>query len=337
MPKSENQKLKLLYLRKLLLDKTDENHAITTPEFIKALEKMGIDSERKSIYDDIKCLQQYGDDTGEFQLESEKVGHSNASYISEREFELAELKLLVDAVQSSKFITQKRSKDLISKIEKLTNVHEASELHRQVYVAGRIKSINKSVYYSVDNIHKAICNNKKLSFGYYKWKLSAKKKIEFKKEEKNYCVSPWALVWDDEKYYMIGYDSESETLKHYRVDKMNETQLVDEDREGKKSFGDENMATYTNSHFGMFSGKKELVSIEFDNELANVVADRFGKNVRIIKSDEAHFVVNVEVVVSDTFFGWLLSLNKGVRVVSPESVVDKMRDKVSKLVELYEL
>ena len=224
MPKSPGQKLKLLYIIEMLEQNTDENHPMSTAEIIERLEANGIHSERKSIYDDIEKLCDFGYDI--IQVHSRLGG---GYYLAGREFELAELKLLVDAVQSSRFITTKKSRELIKKLEKKAGKHDAGKLQRQVYVAGRIKTENESIYYNIDNIHRSIQENKQIGFTYLDWNL--KKQLA---ERKNGYreVSPWALIWREENYYLAAFDAEDGIIKHYRVDKMGQAVLLDKPREG---------------------------------------------------------------------------------------------------------
>ena len=213
MPKSSNQKLKLIYLMKILLERTDETHSITMPEIIEALAAYDISAERKSLYNDIENLRVYGLD-----VIGTQEDRTYSYHIGNRQFELAELKLLVDSVQSAKFITAKKSNELIKKIEGLASKYEASQLHRQVFVTGRVKTMNESIYYNVDRIHTAIAENSRITFQYFQWNVD--KKMELRHDGALYEVSPWSLSWDDENYYLIAYDSNEGIIKHFRVDKM---------------------------------------------------------------------------------------------------------------------
>lgn len=224
MAKSSGQKLKLLYLIKMLRENTDENHPMSTPDIIKYLENQGIHAERKSIYNDMECLADFGYDV--VQVQSRLGG---GYYLGSREFELPELKLLVDAVQSSRFITTKKSRELIRKLEQIAGKNDAGKLQRQVYVAGRVKTENESIYYSIDAIHRAIQENKQISFVYLDWNL---KKQLVPRPNGNKCVSPWALIWREENYYLAAYDSEDRVIKHYRVDKMGQAEVTDPGKGG---------------------------------------------------------------------------------------------------------
>jgi predicted DNA-binding transcriptional regulator YafY len=269
-----------------------------------------------------------------FDVIGEKDGRNFSYHLGSKEFEVAELKLLVDAIQSSKFITEKKSKELIKKLTNLVSDYEAMQLKRQVVVQGRIKTMNESIYYVVDEIHNAISNNLKISFKYYKWNLD--KKMVPRKEDR-YVVSPWALTWDDENYYLVAYDSEVEKIKHFRVDKMREIELLSEKREGKTHFDKLDMAAYTRKNFGMFGGKEVKVKLRFRNEMVGVLLDRFGKDIAIRKTDEEGWAeANVDVALSDQFLGWIFSLKDDVRIVGPQEVVDIFINDIKAVKELYE-
>lgn len=328
MPKGTKQKLKLLYLMKIFLEQTDDNHKLTTPELIAKLDNYGISAERKSIYDDVEALREYGLD-----IIKEQEGKNHYYYVGSRQFQLPELKLLVDAVQSSKFITEKKTNELIGKLESLVSKHEAKALQRQVYVTGRVKTNNEKIYYSVDKIHAAISSDVKIRFHYFQWTVDKKK--ELRKDGAWYCISPWALSWDDENYYMIGFDSEGNKIKHYRVDKMLDLELLEERREGQENFREFDMASYAKRFFSMFGGEQQRVTMEFDNSLVGVVIDRFGHDVILSKKDETHFTVSVEVEVSPQFLAWIIALGKGATVVAPDEVVQQIRDEARRLMETY--
>ena len=328
MPKSSNQKLKLIYLMKILLERTDETHSITMPEMIDALAAYGISAERKSLYNDIENLRVYGLD-----VIGTQEDRTYSYHIGNRQFELAELKLLVDSVQSAKFITVKKSNELIKKIEGLASKYEASQLHRQVFVAGRVKTMNESIYYNVDRIHTAIAENSRITFQYFQWNVD--KKIELRHDGALYEVSPWALSWDDENYYLIAYDSSERMIKHFRVDKMLDIQSNGRGREGRQAFKAFDMAAYARKMFGMYGGKEELVRIECDNSFAGVMIDRFGKDVSMIRLDDERFVVNVEVAVSRQFLAWIIGLGDGVTLTGPENVVEMMNAEIDRLIRQY--
>lgn len=318
MAKAPGQKLKLLYIVKMLEENTDEQHPMSTAEIISRLEANGIHSERKSIYDDIDKLIEFGYDIIRVQS---KLG--GGYYLASREFELAELKLLVDAVQSSRFITTKKSRELIKKLEKKAGKHDAGKLQRQVYVAGRIKTENESIYYNIDTIHKAIQENKQILFTYMDWNLQKKMMPRPGGERK---VSPWALIWREENYYLAAYDETDDKIKHYRVDKMGKVTLVNEPRAGVAQFENVDLASYTNRTFGMYGGREENVTLQFPKHLVGVVLDRFGKDADIRTMGEESFRVRAKVAVSGQFFGWLAGIGKEAEIVSPEPVAIEYKE-----------
>lgn len=328
MAKSSNQKLKLVYLMKILLEKTDETHSITMSEIIDALQAYGIGAERKSLYDDLETLRVYGMDIIGTQEDRKYYYH-----VGNRQFELAELKLLVDSVQSAKFITEGKSNELIKKIEGLASQYEASQLHRQVFVNGRVKTMNESIYYNVDRIHTAIAENSRIRFRYFQWNVD--KEMELRHNGAVYEVSPWALSWDDENYYLIAYDGTQGIIKHFRVDKMLNIESSGEQREGKQMFKSFNMAAYARKTFGMYGGVEEWVRIKCDNSLAGVMIDRFGKDISMTRLNEKQFVATVDVAVSRQFMAWVIGLGDGAEIIGPESVVDEMREEIKRLAGQY--
>ena len=329
MAKGSNQKMKIIYLMQLFMDKTDATHYITMVDILDYLSSNDISAERKSIYADIEALSHYGFDIKGFQERGTYFYH-----LVNRKFELAELKLLVDAVQSSKFITAKKSNELIKKIESFASSYESKELQRQVYVSNRIKTMNESIYYNVDHLHEAINTNRKITFQYFQWTVD--KKIKLRNDGSLYKVSPWALMWDNENYYMVAYDAEEEKIKHFRVDKMLHITLTEDKRDGKEQFSKFDMAVYAKKMFGMFGGTEENIKLECDNNLVGVIIDRFGKDTMIIPTDSEHFRINVDVEVSQQFLAWVIGLGAGAKVISPGHVVEMMRNEARRLMEQYE-
>ncbi|MCR4604648.1 MAG: WYL domain-containing protein [Eubacterium sp.] len=325
------QKLKLLYLYDILKEKTDDDHAIGMSEIISSLEAYGVHAERKAIYNDIQTLNLYGAD-----IQGEKDGKNFWYRMLGREFEMPELKLLVDAVQSSKFITGRKSNELIKKIEGLASKYEAGALDRQVFVAGRIKTMNESIYYNVDSIHRAIADDVQISFKYFRW--TEKKEQELRRDGADYVVSPWGLVWDDENYYLIGYDAGCEGgFRHYRVDKMKNIRLKNDKRLGKSAFAGKDMATYTEKRFGMYDGELMKITLLCKNEMAGVIIDRFGKNVPMIKTDKDHFETKIDMALSPIFLGWIAGMGDGIRITGPDEAVSQMTDMLRELTEIYDV
>ena len=329
MARGTNQKFKFSYLMQIMQEKTDDEHAITMPQIMEELEKYEVTAERKSIYADFQDM------TDKFGIEiiKEQIGRETYYHVGSRKFELAEVKLLIDAIQSSKFITQSKSRELIGKIKSFVSEHQAKQLQRQVYINDRVKTMNESVYYNVDDIHTAINENKKIKFKYYKWDIN--KKLVPRHNGDWFVVSPWALTWDDENYYLIAYDSSEGIIKHFRVDKMLYIKSNGKGREGRQVFKSFDMAAYARKMFGMYGGKEEWVRIECDNSFAGVMIDRFGKDVSMIRLDDKRFVVNVEVPVSRQFLAWIISLGEGVTLVGPDNVVEMMNIEIDRLIKQY--
>ncbi len=333
MPRSSRQKEKLLYLQKIMLEKTDEAHPLTISEIKELLAGYGIQTERKALYDDLQILETFG-------LDICRTRTSTVRYfVGSRDFEIPELKLLVDAIQSSKFITHSKSLKLIKKLEGLVSENEGRQLQREVYVTNRVKTFNEQIYYNVDEIHNAISDNKKISFRYMKWDVDfggRQKIIKVpRKDGKSYIVSPWALCWDDENYYLVAYDSEAEMIKHFRVDKMEKISIISTERDGGEKFEQFNLAHYATSVFSMFGGEECEVKLSVDNDLIGVIVDRFGSNVYIFKESEKSFIVTVKVMLSPQFYAWLFGLGLKVKIISPKKAIDDFKSKIQELAPYY--
>lgn len=329
MPRNSRQKLKLLYLKDYLLANTDENHAVTVSDMKNYLENCGIPAERKSLYDDIDTLRESGLD-----IVSEKRDRNVWYHVVSREFELSELKLLVDAVLGSRFITERKSAELIRKLESLCSRFDAYALDRQLTVAGRIKSMNESIYYNVDKIHTAIRDNTRIVFRYFDYNV--RKERVYRHGGALYEVSPFALCWDDENYYLVAYDGAHGEIRHYRVDKMSELEETDKCREGEAAFEKVDVSAYSRKVFSMFGGESVRVRLEFADTLAGVVLDRFGKDVFLTPSEDGTFSFETEIVVSPQFYGWLFSFGKDARILRPQSVKDGFAQYLKQTAELYE-
>ena len=319
MSRGTNQKFKFTYLMKIMLEKTDDEHSLTMPQIMEELEKYDVTAERKSIYTDFQDM------TEKFGVEiiKEQIGRETYYHVGAREFELAEVKLLIDAIQSSKFITQTKSRELITKIKSFVSEHQAKQLQRQVYINDRVKTMNESVYYNVDDIHTAINQNKKIRFKYFKWDINTK--LVPRHNGDWFIVSPWALTWDDENYYMVAFDDLDSKIKHYRVDKMMHISIEEEKRSGRDVFRNFDMAEYSKATFGMYQGQKAKVKIQFANYMCGVFIDRFGKDISFRPIDDEHSELHVDVNVSPQFFGWIFSLGKDVKVTGPSEVVERMK------------
>lgn len=324
MAKSANQKLKLLILKDYLLRNSDEKHPVTIPQIIEELGRYDIKAERKSLYDDLEALRVYGLDI---------VQSRGNYYVGQRNFETPELKLLVDSIQSSKFITEKKTMSLIKKLEELASMYDAQLLERQVYVRNRVKSMNESVYYNVDSIADAINQDRAIRFKYFEYTVTKERRI--RRNGDWYIVSPFALMWDDENYYMVAWDANAGSLKHYRVDKMLEITALKDTREGKEAFAEVDMAAYAKKTFGMFTGQDRSVRLRFKNILAGAVFDRFGRDVMLIPDGEDHFVVTLDVAVSPQFYSWVFGFGTDVEILSPDDIRERAADLAQQIADQY--
>ena len=325
MPKSANQKLKLLYIADFLKKYSDEEHTVTTSEIIDMLSNVGIEAERKSIYSDIEALRFYGMD-----INISKGRNGGISLLS-KEFQLAELKLLVDAVQSSRFITKKKSFDIIKKLSELVSTYEKEELQREVYILNRIKNDNESIYYSTDTIHKAIQSDKMIVFRYFNY--GADKKKLYHNDGKLIKVSPFGLQYDSEKYYMIAFDGYASKIKHYRVDKMESVEIFDESRDGKGYFRKFDLAEYANSTVTMYSGEVAPVTLKLPEKFAGAVIDKFGKQCRFTPLDDGEFAVTINVAMTPTLYSWVFTFGGEIKITAPEKAVNDYKKQLLRAIE----
>ena len=328
MPKKQNQKTKLLALLRFLRERSDEEHPVSVKDMIAALAREGIEAERKSIYSDLETLTAFGMDI--VTVRGKQTGY----YLGARTLETAELKLLVDAVQSSRFITRKKSNELIEKLSKDASVYTAAALKRQVRVANRVKTMNESIYYTVDLLHTAISEKKKLSFLYYEW--NAKKEKVLRHGGERYSVSPFVLSWEDENYYLIAYDHKSAALRHYRVDKMTDLEILNESREGEETFQNLDAGLYARSVFGMFGGESQSVTLRCESGVAGAMMDKFGQDVPFLADEEeGYFRIHIQVTVSPQFYSWVFGFGGRVRILSPDSVVEGLCRMAKETLAIY--
>lgn len=311
------QRLKILYLYNILMKYTDEEHSLTMPEIIAKLDAVGISAGRKAIYDDIEALRSYGVDI------ISGRGRSSGYFVASREFELPELKLLADTVSSSSFITEKKSRELLRKIEGLASVYEAKQLSRQVYIADRVKTMNERIYISVDRIHRAIAMKKQITFKYFDYDLSLRKRY---RDGERIC-SPYALTWDDGRYYLVSfYEKHPDNFTNFRVDRMENVEITD--IPAKTLSADFSLSDYLGSTFSMFSGETRDVRLRFHNSLINPVIDRFGKQIHITRDGGEHFTIRVNVKAEPPFFGWLFQFGSSAEILSPDDLREKFAEQL---------
>ncbi|MCR4788221.1 MAG: WYL domain-containing protein [Lachnospiraceae bacterium] len=329
MPKEAKQKAKLLYIWEALLKYTDENNCMSSQQLIDYLAERDITVERKTIFSDIATLKDFGADIV-LSRSKDRKGY----YVASRDFELPELKVITEAILSSRYITAKKSKELISKLESLVGPSERKQLDREVFVSGRVKSENESIYYNVDILHNAILDNRQITFNYLEW--TVEKELALRHGGKLYRVSPWALTVKDENYYLVAYDESYSEIRHYRVDKMkNIKEIGRSKRKGLEEFERFDVGRYTTQNFGMFRGQMDVVAISLPEDKIGIFFDRFGKDIDVRKLPDNRVSVRVSVYVSNQFFGWLTGLGEGFTITMPQDVKTQYVDFLRSIVSTY--
>ena len=321
------QKLKLLTMKKFFETETDEKHTVTGAKLIEWLGSRGIKAERKTIYDDIRTLCESGMD-----IVTVKDGHSNAYYLGERTFQQEELLVLANIVASSRFLTKKKSRELVKKLQTLTNRYDAERLYGQIYIDNRAKSFNEVIYYSVNKIQEGISTGKEIRFKYTEF--NPDKKQVLKHGGEFYTVTPYTLVWENENYYLVCYCNKHEKICRYRVDRMLNVELTDTDAR-KLSDEEKNEVTNLQSVYGMYGGRRESVTMQFDNSLANVVIDRFGLDCHPTRKNENSFTLTVDVQIAPTFWGWFFQFGNKAKIVSPENVIEEGKQYLNEILQNY--
>ena len=315
MPKSDNQKLKILYIWDYLQKNSHEGKPVRATELIEMLQnRHNIAAERKSIYSDIAALQEYGVDIISL------PGKNGGYYIASGHFELPELKLLIDAVQSSRYLTAKKSRQLIEKLCKLCNEHDAKLMRRDVLVSGRVKSMNESIYYNVDTVQEAIAENCRIRFRYFDWGIDGQRRYR----EKDYEASPYGLCQDNENCYLLAL-SPRHGITSYRVDRMSDITILTEKRDPCPELTGAALTEHANRLFQMYSGDAVTVKLRFHRDLCNVVMDRFGRDTMLIPDGEDHFTFTVSVAVSPMFLSWVIGFGTKAQILYPQAVADQCR------------
>ena len=324
MPKSDNQKLKIFYILDYLQKNSHADHPVRAAELTHMLEQHNIHCERKTVYSDIAALQDYGIDIVSV------PGKSGGYYIASRNFELPELKLLIDAVQSSRFLTEKKSRELIEKLCKECSVHEAKLVRRDVLVSGRVKSMNETIYYNVDAIQEAIGQNLQIRFRYFDWNLDGTRKYR----DKDYVASPYGPCQDNENCYLLAF-SDRHGITSYRVDRMADIQPLEESRIPCPELTGKNLIEHANRLFQMFAGEDVDVKMRFHRSLVNVVVDRFGRDTMLIPDGADHFVFTTRVAISPLFLSWIVGFGNKAKILHPESVVRECRTLCEEVLNQY--
>ena len=311
MAKSDNQKLSLLYIRDYLEQNTDDEHPATAQMLIDMLAKKGISCERKTIYAHIAALQDYGLDV------MNRRGKNGGYYIASRNFELPELKLLIDAVQSSRFLTERKSRELIEKLCQQCNRYDASLMHRDIVIDRRVKSMNETIYYNVDAVQEAISQNRQIRFRYFDWGMDGQRHYR----DKEYLASPYGLCQDNENCYLLAH-SPRYGVTHYRVDRMSDIELTEDKRIPCPQLTGKELVSHANQLFQMYSGDSVRVKLRFHKSLVNVVIDRFCRDTMMIPDGDDHFTFTAEVAVSPLFLSWVIGFGEKAKILYPQQVVD---------------
>ena len=325
---AQESKLRLLYIYQILSEETDEDHILSASGLEELLmRRHDMKADRRSIYSDIDTLKEFGADIVTVK------GNEHGYYLAGRDFELAELKVLADTVQVSRFITRKKSEELIKKLKLLASTHQGRQLQKQITLFGRPKATNETIFYNVDAIHSAIYKNRQITFQYAEWTM--KKSLSVKRGGALYRVSPWALVWSDENYYLVAFEHTAGEERHYRVDKMRNIEILDEEREGRQAVRDFNAADFDKRTFGMFTGPTEDITISAPVRMVGIFLDRFGRDILLVPEGTDRFHVTLKISVSPQFFGWLAGLGKDVRIIRPSGTADRFADYLKDILEGY--
>lgn len=330
-----DKKMRIFALKEILEQETDEDHGITLNRIQELLENWQYyDVDRKSIYADIDRL----NDADLLEIERPSRGGNDNEYrVLSREFSLQEVKFLVDSVQASKFLSEQKSKDLITKLEKLCSRYEANTLNRQMLVANRVKQTNERVYHNIDAIQRAISANKQITFKYFEYALDKnnRKIRQYRSGGKPYFVSPWCMAYTDDNYYLLAYYAKYGEIRNYRIDRMEAVESLELDREGQDQFSQIDKTQYTKYTFAMYHGENKKVSLRFEHKLLNATLDRFGSEVMAYAADENHYQMTVTVAVSPQFFGWVTGMGTQMEIIGPDDVVEEYKKFLSGLLDQY--
>ena len=324
MARENYRKVKLLKLLELLRKRTDEQHPMTTSEICAAMDELGIPCDRRIIKQDVDNLNDLG-----YEVMVTMVGHEKAYYVEDRSFSLPELKILIDAVHASSFITEKKSEELIEKLAALAGEHRAEVLKRNMVCFNTRKHSNEKILYTIDTLEEAILTQKKIIFLYFD--LDENGQRVYRRGGHHYVVEPVALVFNEDNYYLTSYSSRHDSTSNYRVDRMDAVEIIDEPCGEKAVALRDQVAAYTEQAFKMFGGQLEVVALEFDRVLIGVVYDKFGESVKMIPSGENRCIATVKVRISPVFWGWLFQFAGQMDIISPAKLKEEYRERAAKL------
>ncbi|MCL2861615.1 MAG: WYL domain-containing protein [Firmicutes bacterium] len=328
MPKTENQKIKMLRLLEILKSDSDEENPIASTEIIARLKDQGIECGRKSLYDDIRILNEYG-----YEVMCIK-GRQNMYYISDRTFDIPELRILLDAVQSAAFIPKKKTLDLVYKISALAGSHRGELLKKNTVHFDTVKRGNDKIFYSIDAIDRAIASDKKITFWYFDIDIEGER--IYRKEKERYVLSPVGLILANGFHYLVGYDERQKAFRNYRVDRMDNVNIEEENIVPADCIKNFDVYKDQNLAFGMYSGEVERVTLHAHNTLAEIIFDKFGSHIKLNKADENHFTVSVEIQISPVFLSWCVMFGDRLKILSPKKVEGELMNLIKSITKMYE-
>ena len=320
--KNTNQKKRILILLQTLQKYSDENHPLKMSDLIQYCYDQGIHAERRSIYDDIRELKEAG-----YEILFTRIPYQGY-FLATQPFEMAELRLLSDAVQASNFVTEKKSRQLVNKLAQLTSVHQGHALTKQVYFF-KHKFSNEEIFYTIDQFQQAIANHYAVCFQYFD--ITVNKQKKYRRQAREYHLIPYALIWENQRYYCIGYDTRYQNFTHYRLDKIDHLTMIEEVQK-KMPF---DMHHYASRVFNMFQGESTNITLRFDLSLINTVFDQFGQDVLITEVSSESFTINLTMGLAPTFIGWLLQFGQRVTVLSPQKLIDQMQQVANEVLHQY--
>lgn len=324
MVRDNYRKVKLIKLLELLQQRTDMQHPMTNSQVCAAMEEMGIPCDRRIITQDVAVLNELG-----YEIMVTMIGHEKAYYVDDRSFSVPELKILIDAVHASSFITEKKSQELIEKLAALGGIHRAEVLTRNMVCFNTRKHSNEKILYTIDRLEEAILAQKKIIFLYFD--LNENGERVYRRGGHHYVVEPVALVFNEDNYYLSCYSSRHDSTSNYRVDRMDAVEIIDEPCSEKAVSLRDEVAAYTEQAFKMFGGQQEDVVLEFERGLIGVVYDKFGEGVKMLPSGERKCIATVKVRISPTFWGWLFQFAGEMKVLSPAWVAQEYRNHAQKV------
>ena len=321
-----HQKIKLLMMVEILRQKTDEDHPLTTYELVDELAAIGITCDRRTLAKDVELLNEFG-----YNVKVKGVSRQNGYYMDNRNFSLPEIKILMDAVQAAGFIPERQTEKLIDKIADIGGSHRAEILKENIVCFNTTKHTNEAIYDNVAGLEKALCSKKQASFYYFDRDEDGNR--VYRKEKKRYVVEPMALIFNDDNYYLMTWSSKYNGITNYRVDRMDEVAVEEEDVSENAIMEDSDIAEFNEAAFKMYGGELTDVVLELDEKLIGVIHDKFGEKTKMIRTAEGKCVASVKVQISPTFWGWLFQFVGEMKIISPEPLMEEYKKRAKEVLE----